>query len=513
MPIYDLVFVGSGLSSTATITNLLTSLQNRPILAQPLRIAVIEKSGEFWTGIAYGKRTSVHSLTINPVKDFFQDADKPIFFDWLTNMRNQGWPGLTDEKRGIAETWSTGNSDKITASDLEGLYIPRFLYGVFLTQHAEKLVADCATAGIATVDLITGEAVDADKTDDGYLLSVNNAGPIIQLHTRDLVLATGSLDARLINNGLQHNYVCVDDVYGPSLKDNLDKISEGLSKLEPGKRDILIIGSNASASEVVHILAKNIKTDADGFDKIYILSTSGLPDRLHVNSDYDHLMHNLKALDESGTYDADKLIAAIQDDVNHAATQGLSVGKIHYSLGERAVKIQQKLPADEALKFFKDHGWTFTRITRRTSENYYFTEKELADAGRLEFINGRFVRFAAEQDDPNGLTFIYTECKQGDPKPYQGAFAVVVNCSGAEHITETTSKLIRNMLDKSIVRINDTNMGVSVNEHFAANDHLYIIGPLMAGIYNSKFKFWHLENAKRLNSLAPMLAKTLLAER
>jgi len=52
-------------------------------------------------------------------------------------------------------------------------------------------------------------------------------------------------------------------------------------------------------------------------------------------------------------------------------------------------------------------------------------------------------------------------------------------------------------------------MGLYADENFLANDNLYLIGPLLAGIYNAKHKFWHLENAKRLNGLALILSKTI----
>jgi uncharacterized NAD(P)/FAD-binding protein YdhS len=514
MQVYDLVFVGSGLSSSSTLYHILNGLQKQSPNHPVKKIAVIERDGEFWKGIAYGSRTSIHSLTINPVKDFFQDTEKPLFFNWLNAQRANDMPGIADAHKSVMKNWLTDNADSLNATDLDGLYIPRFLYGIYLAQKLENMIADCKKNHIAHIDLISGEAIDAEKVNgtEGYTIDVQTIDGIVTLSTKVLVLGTGSLDTRKITSGLQTNYLCIDDVYDPTLEINLKKISETLLALSPEKRDMMVIGSNASASEMVHILYKLSKAQPGGLNKIYILSTSGLPDRLYVNSDYGYVLENLNALEEAGNYTADALITAIVADVKNTEKKGLSVGKIHYSLSEKAIGIQNKFTPEEAQKFFNDHGWTFTRVTRRTSESYYFTEKELVDAGKLEFIKGRFVKLCDEQNHAGGLKFIYKAVNETAEKEFEKAFPIIINCAGAEDIAATTSKLLRNLLDKHILEINNNRMGIAVDETFAANHNLYIIGPTIAGIYNAKFKFWHLENAKRLNTLAPILAGTVLAK-
>lgn len=514
MQTYDIAFVGSGLSTSATLYHILSHLQKHKNPGQPKSIAVIEKSGEFWKGIAYGSRTSVHSLTINPIKDFFEEQEKPLFFDWLNNLKDHNWPGIGNVEKEILNNWIADNAGKLNDSAIEGLYIPRFLYGIYVAQKLEAIVAACKTGNLAHITLIAGEATDATKTDglNQYTIAIQTDHGEVNLKTETLVLGTGSLDSTQITNGVQHQHLCIDDVYYPTLATNLKKIAEALAVLAPEQRNMMIVGSNASASEIVHLLCKDNKTQPDFFNKILILSGSGLPDRLHVNLDYAHLLLSLKELEDTGNYTADALMEAIEKDVKYAAGQQLSVGKIHYSLSDKVVKIQQKLDAEEALKFFNKHGWTFTRITRRTSENYYFTEQELTGVGKLHFVKGRFVKLCNEQNTADGLTFIYKESGDAIEKEFEKAFPIIINCAGAEHISNTTSKLIKNLLAKNLLKINDNNMGVAVDETFAANDNLYVIGPLMAGIYNSKFKFWHLENAKRLNGLGSILANTIAAK-
>ncbi len=514
MPIYDIVFVGSGLSSSSTLYHILSTLQKQPQTTTALKIAVIEKSGEFFKGIAYGRRTSIHSLTINPVKDFFQEQDKPEFFNWFNELKKNNWPGVEDVEKGILNNWFSQNAGKLNHEGLNGVYIPRFLYGLFLSQKLTGIIADCEQRDITKVDLITGEAVDAEQIagTDGYLLAVETPGQTLAITANVLVLTTGCLDVKRITNGALSMFLCIDDVYSPSLAASLDKISEALAALPPQKRNVLIIGSNASASELVHILSRNSGKKQEGFNKIVILSGSGLPDRLHVNADYDHLLDELRKLEDAGNYTADALIAAIERDVKNAAAQQLSVGKIHYSLSDRVFKIQQKLNPGEALKFFNEHAWAYTRITRRTSEDYYFTEQELVESGKLQFIKGRFIKLCDGQSHPDGLRFMYKPVRGTAAKECDEAFPVIINCSGSEPVTNTTTRLIRNMLDKGLLNINHNNMGLAADEQFAAAENLYIMGPLLAGIYTLKYKFWHLENAKRLNGLTAALSNTLVSK-
>jgi len=506
MQVYDIVFVGAGLSSSSTLYHILSNLKKENS-GQPKSIAVIEKNKEFFKGIAYGNRTSIHSLTINPIKDFLEDQEAPVFFDWLNKLKAKNWGDTTDAQKEVLDGWVQKNSDNLNAEGFAGVYIPRFLYGIYLTGMLKNIVAECKALNVANVDLIGGEAVDATKTTDGhYILNVQTDDKKITLTANLLVLGTGSLDTRKITTGLQSPYLCIDDVYSPTLEINLQKLWDALDALEPKQRNIMIIGSNASASEMVHILCKKSKDKQDSFNKIFILSTSGLPDRLHVNSDYSYLLDNLQQLEDAGNYTADALMLAIIKDVANAKAQGLSVGKIHYSLSDKVVNIQKKFSAEEAMRFFDVYGWPFTRITRRTSEDYYFTEQELAGTDKLEFIKGRFVKLCDDQSNADGLSFVYTAAGETDEKVFDTAFPIIINCAGAETISDTTSPLLRNMLDKGILQINRNKMGLAVNEDFSANDNIYIIGPSIAGIYNSKFKFWHLENAKRINMLAKVVS-------
>jgi uncharacterized NAD(P)/FAD-binding protein YdhS len=515
MQVYDIVFIGSGLSNSATLYNILCNLQKHDSPGKSKNIAVVEKHDEFFKGIAYGNRSSVHSLTINPVKDFLQANEPPLFFNWLNNFEKNNWPGCSDDEKTVLNDWTPKNPGRTGDIDLDGLYIPRFLYGKYIAKKLEDVITSCKAGNLANVNLICGAAIDITQSadDDSYVVDIQATDGLSSIKTTTLVLGTGGLATAQVSGGSLNKYLCIDDIYSPSLEINLKKLDDMFSVLPPEQRNILVIGSNASASEIVYILNKLYELPNEGFNKLSILSTSGLPDRLYVNLDYGYLLENLKELEQAGNYTADTLMRAIEKDVRNAAEQhNLSIGKIHYSLSDKVVEMQQKLNADEALKFFNTHGWSFTRITRRTSEDYYFTEKKLVCAGRLDFIDGRFIKLCDQQRSNEGLSFIYKKKGEDTEQQHEKVFPIIINCSGAEHLSNTSSMLYKNLINKGLCKINSNNMGLAVDENFLANNNFYVIGPLLAGIYNSKFKFWHLENAKRLNTLAAILSDNITSK-
>ena len=86
----------------------------------------------------------------------------------------------------------------------------------------------------------------------------------------------------------------------------------------------------------------------------------------------------------------------------------------------------------------------------------------------------------------------------------------MVNCTGFEELPDSSSLLIRNLVEKRLCRVNSSNRGFDVNEDFEANTRLYIVGPLLGGIFNNKLRYWHVENAKRIYKAGSMLADIIV---
>jgi len=123
MQTVDLVFIGSGIACTATLTEVFTRLIDTPP-KKPISITVIEKHHEFWLGIPYGSRSSVNALTITSIADFFTDEEKRLkFFEWFKQNKAE-LIALYTEKGGLTATqWLNRNGEAIERENWKDVYM------------------------------------------------------------------------------------------------------------------------------------------------------------------------------------------------------------------------------------------------------------------------------------------------------------------------------------------------------------------------------------------------------
>jgi len=84
----DIVFVGSGISSSFTILNLLDRLKNDSI-QKKISLTIVDKYSEFYTGIPYGMRSGFSVLLITSLKNFLPQPELGKFILWLN--KNKRW--------------------------------------------------------------------------------------------------------------------------------------------------------------------------------------------------------------------------------------------------------------------------------------------------------------------------------------------------------------------------------------------------------------------------------------
>jgi uncharacterized NAD(P)/FAD-binding protein YdhS len=170
-------------------------------------------------------------------------------------------------------------------------------------------------------------------------------------------------------------------------------------------------------------------------------------------------------------------------------------------------ELMRSLPDTEQLQFQNRWGMDFTRLIRRAGHEYAEAAQTLLDEGRLSVCKGELIRLVENEDSSvsseyavgNEETFIY-------PKQ----FAAVINCSGFEEPSrQSSSYIIGDLISQRICSVNSSGRGFRVNERLEAQDRLYVVGPLLAGIFNSKLKGWHMETARRIRPAATQLAETL----
>jgi uncharacterized NAD(P)/FAD-binding protein YdhS len=180
-------------------------------------------------------------------------------------------------------------------------------------------------------------------------------------------------------------------------------------------------------------------------------------------------------------------------------------------MSDLVVELLNNLSWVEQKYFYGAYGMRFTKLIRRAGAEYRDTASKLIREKKLELVRGKFMRLEKSADDGGSVRFIYTGHERQYSIIHNLKFPVVVNCSGFEELPDSSSRLIRNLVEKKLCRINSSSRGFDVNEEFEANSRLYVVGPLLGGIFNSKLRYWHVENAKRIYKAGTMLADILIS--
>ena len=505
----DLVIIGSGIACTSTLIEVFNRLIEKPA-DYKFSITIIEKNREFWLGVPYGSRSSVNALTITSIYDFFTDKhERGLFLNWF-NQNKTELLGLYQQNGGAtAEQWMQRNADAIKAEDWKNVYLPRYICGNYQRQKFETALQIVEEKGLAELTLINADVTDVKPENNGYIVSYESTDKTnISLSAAKVVIATGSAPVRNIDlPGDPDAVIIINDLYNPGAKENIQKLACALSETtDQTDRNVLVIGSNASSIEFLYLLA-GMPHITRLINKLVVISKSGLlPYHIINDSTSEHLTDNLDQLKKEGNYTIETLVKAAKKDISIAVKDGVIVPYIDKIIGFTFELLQ---PLDEAAKkaFIGIYGMQLSNLFRRSGTDYKTGSGLLHELEKLVLLKGSFDKI---QFNGNGGELHYTATDSQQKLTYPERFKVVVNCTGSEDLSQSSSKLIYNLVHNGIAEVNLSRKGFLVNEYFEAAPNLYVIGPLLGGNKNERIHFWHLENASRIMYLAPYLAECLV---
>ncbi len=505
---YDIVIIGSGVSCCFTLIHYISLLSARS-QGKPVKIAIVEKSDEFWTGVPYGQKNGKHSLIISTLNEFLPQVELEKFKHWLDKNRSWVFDPLVDYKSGVLATkWLHSHSNEISAGLWDELFIPRYTFGLYLKELLTQLLEDAKSSGIVEYDRIEAEAVDVQKLNNLYQIETVQAQLTSFLIARKVVLAIGSPPYRksdlLPSNNSYVHYV--DDIYQPSQNFNIERIGEILQQSEPPQNNqVLIVGSNASAIEAVYSLVNSPKT-SDSIGKFIVISpNASFPHRIVPPSSYEP--KRLKAIRNIEHLTAKEILIAVQKDVDEAIAQNEEVGGMYVAVSKGIIAALNQLSPDEQKLFVSFYGVEIGKYQRRAGADYLDVIDQLVESGKLEFIKGKLVKTTALPSGEIGFEFSTTNHQEN--QIFATPVQVVVNCAGFQDLTSSASILIRNLIRQGICTPNNSKNGFEVSENFETSNNFYLIGPLIAGNMNSKFKIWHAESVPRIIYLSQLLAEIL----
>ncbi|WP_309735053.1 FAD/NAD(P)-binding protein [Chamaesiphon sp. OTE_75_metabat_556] len=516
---YDLAIIGAGISSAYTLLHYLERLDRQFVSGrtQPIKIVVTEKSGEFWTGIPYGNRSGRTALLISPLKEFIpQQPERTDFINWLNEHRDWLFDRQVYAAQGqLASQWLDDNAADIDRGDWDDLFIPRHTFGLYLQSRLSTALTTATAKGLIECDLITADVWDIQRDGELFLVDLTTDAGGNRFTAKQLVLAIGSppnlgfeQSAEAVKSGLCY----IDDMYEPSLDFNLDRLCRSLTEIaDPAARQVMIIGSNASTLDTIYSI-NNSPAVTNSIEKFIILSPSAtFPHRINREVPaIDYTPHALVALVQTESFTAKQILAAVEQDVAGAIDQNINISDIYGDITKVVMQGLNLLNIEEQQQFVFRYAVEIGKFQRRAGGEYLDVVNDLVERRKLEFVKGRFVKQLPLPMGGAGCEYLDSEHRQ--PHVFDRPIGAIINCAGFQDVTQSSSPLIQNLLQREICQPNQSNRGFAIDQNFKASPNCYVMGPLVAGNIDGTFRVWHAESCQRILGLSKHLAKVLLSE-
>lgn len=516
---YNLAIVGSGTSCAYTLIHYLTLLSEKLATAQDeeketIKIAVFDKSGEFWKGIPYGKRSGRQSLIITPLKEFLPQAERNLFIDWLKSNNQLVLNSLKERTGSLNIKWLESYFEAIEQNLWDELFIPRYLFGWYLHDRVTSLLEDAEVQNRVQCDLIAADVTDIQKLDRAYQLVTANGN----LNAEKVVLAIGSPPNKatflrqlenIKRSPSSYNIYCTTNMYEPSQDKNIERIWQHLKNSCDRTKQVLIIGSNASALETIYSL-NNQSEVAALIDRYVMISPSGeFPHRI-TNSPASNTFvpQELERLIQQSNFTAKQIYEAVREDVRDALARGETINATYGIISQGVIKALNLLNYKEQKQFVIKYGVEIGKFQRRAGSDYLNVAERLMLEGKLQFIKGKFADIVPIAGDRSGFKFVSSTSRELEI--FDSPIQVIINCAGFQNLKQSSSPLINNLIRRGICIPNDSHAGFEINGNFEANKNLYLMGPLVAGNINEKLKVWHAESCGRIFNLSQNLATALI---
>ncbi len=523
---YDLAIVGAGVSSAYTLIHYIAGLEQQAATINfansqqhsPVRIIITEKSGDFWTGLPYGRRSGRNALLISPLHEFIpQQLERQQFTQWLTANRERVFNPEVYNQGELSRKWLAANSAEMSEGRWDDLFIPRYAFGLYLKERLDLVLMTARVKGLIEFELVTADVLDIQNVPDldiEDLYRVDLAGADNRSFlARKLVLAIGSppnVAFAQDRSQASTDEVCyIDNMYEPSLDFNIDRICQSLQQADsPSQRQILMVGSNAGTLDTLYNI-NNSKTAASLIEKFVIISpNAAFPYRItkgivELNYSPQHLLD----LVETRSFTAKQMFNAIEQDLAAAIDQNINISDIHGDMSKVTMQALNLLNPAEQKQFVIRYSVDIGKLQRRAGSEYLDVVNDLISQHKLELLKGKFVRYSAPVSGKSNCEYRDTE---NITQPVLNTpIRIIINCAGFQDVTKSDSILIQNLIRRGICVPNDSNRGFITDKNFKANKNCYVMGPLVAGNIDGDFKVWHAESCQRIIGLSEKLAAAL----
>lgn len=509
--IFDLGFIGGGVSSGATLHAILERLEASGKTRKRFEVIIIDEFGDFGQGIAYGERSGKQSLIITPVKDFLPEPLLNEFMAWTSKNLDALFSQEPLAKGRLWQDWKNKNEEKLRTGYFEDVHIPRYFFGIFFNDRLLKTINKCKQRinvfvvkdQVAKINTKKG-ALDEDQ----YVLITEGENYI---PVKKVLLGIGSLSRQKINvkKGQFSRSLILQDVFHPHLETQLKLISKkfkGHAKLK-----VLIAGGNASALEAIYQLQGHQDLEDFTFDFTVINPQGVLPLDYKKPKVNQFVASSLEGIsDDFEALTADHILAAFYKDLDQAKADSLTISETLQEFTRHVARLVRSLSVEQKQLFANYHGNEIGRLQRRCGSEYVRSWQNPKLGSSVNLYQGLVEELVPGN---NGKINIQLREKIQGPQP-PSDFDVAINCLGSSDFGPTNpSSLVRSLITDIGLRPTRSKKGIVVDKLFRAAPNLFVNGPLLSGNVIGDSCIWHVEHCGRIVNFASELANILHDEK
>jgi len=506
---YDLLFIGSGISTSFTILNLLDQLES---IENPksLKLAIVEKNPEFHAGIPYGNRSTTSCLLITSLVDFLPQPELGKFIVWLNENKEWLLESFREDGGALSHEWLEKHKDELKENKWEHLFIPRRFFGWYIKEKVTGKIQQAVDSGYLTVDYFNSSVENVIKENSHYEV----LGDVESWKASKIVLAIGSPPPKIITKTIDDDlkdthFLQISDPYGTGLDQTLIRIQEFLNNRN-NKANVLIVGANASALELLYKLNDVIEIK-NKIDRHYFISTLGIiPDHKEIGEKTKTFKaENLLALKSERSLTAKQIGDAAFVDLDESENQKIGAGTTVSIISKAFGDLLHLLNERELENFACQYGNEIGRRQRCAGEHYINTIKVLESKGKFQHLKGRFIEMLKKNDDNYHLKYLSTAT--GEEIEHEDDINILINCIGSQNLLSNDIPLLyKNLIAAKICNPNKSNIGFVVNQDLEASENFHVVGPLLAGNVLHGSPLWHLEHCGRIIWSSRLLSNKLI---
>lgn len=422
-----ILIIGAGFSGASLAANLAEHNSGR------VRIAMLDASGRFGRGVAYGTSYAEHLLNV-PAGNMSALPDDPDHF----------------------VRWARERVASVTG----GSFLPRKLFGEYLGQRVER------AAGMpgAHLDLIHALAIAAKpRADGGFSVELQGRGV---LEADRLVLATGNPPPAELP--LQDRRALASERF------ITDPWAEGALERLTDAGDVLLIGTGLTMLDVALVASRKAR------GRIMALSRHGLLPKPHRTTARPPSPYPFDPPLERWPHTAHGILHALRAEVRRAKEKGINWRDVVASLRPATPQLWQSLNLEEQSRFLRHLRCYWDSHRHRAAPPTAAGIDELLDSQRLSVLAARIV----DMQDTGGEMRV-TVRRRHSTETASLSVSTVVNCTGpTTDIRRLNDPLLRSLLREGVIQPDALGLGIltdslggAINAAGIASDRVFIAGP------------------------------------